>query len=96
MVKVTTLVRYLWEGRTLNFCRGGRMFADIIGPDGLIIVLVLVVFLLFGGKSLPKLARGLGSAQHEFLKGLEKGESDDNSAAAPDGTIRETGDAAKH
>jgi sec-independent protein translocase protein TatA len=32
---------------------------------------------LFGGSQLPKLARGLGSAQKEFKKGLEEGSSDD-------------------
>ena len=51
------------------------MFADIVGPDGLIILVVAVVVLLFGGKSLPKLARSLGSAQHEFRKGLIEDET---------------------
>ena len=37
---------------------------------GLPIVLLLVL-VLFGGSQLPKLARGLGSAQREFKKGLE-------------------------
>jgi len=72
------------------------MFADIVGPDGLIIIVVLAVLLLFGGKSLPKLARGLGSAQREFRKGIEKGESDNDSVAAPEAVNDETGDAAKH
>jgi sec-independent protein translocase protein TatA len=49
-------------------------FASIVGPDGLIILVVLVIVLLFGGSKLPKLARGLGSASHEFRKGLEEGE----------------------
>ena len=40
------------------------MLAEIIGPD-LLIVLALVL-VLFGGSQLPKLARGLGSAQREF------------------------------
>jgi len=52
------------------------MLADIFGPDGLIVLLVLVVVLLFGGSQLPKLARGLGSASHEFKKGLEHGDND--------------------
>ena len=29
--------------------------------------------MLFGGSQLPKLAKGLGSAQREFKKGLEEG-----------------------
>jgi sec-independent protein translocase protein TatA len=51
------------------------MLAEIVGPD-LLIVLVIVV-LLFGGSQLPKLARGLGSAQREFKRGLtEDAEAD--------------------
>jgi sec-independent protein translocase protein TatA len=51
------------------------MLAEIIGPDILIVLVVILV--LFGGSQLPKLARGLGSAQKEFKKGLEEGSSDD-------------------
>ena len=50
------------------------MLANIVGPDGLIILIVIVIVLLFGGTKLPKLARGLGSASHEFRKGLEEGD----------------------
>lgn len=52
------------------------MLAEIIGPDILIVLVVILV--LFGGSQLPKLARGLGSAQKEFKKGLEEGASDDD------------------
>lgn len=48
------------------------VLAEILGPD-LLIVLVIVL-LLFGGSQLPKLARSLGSASHEFRKGLEEGQ----------------------
>ncbi|HEY1634495.1 MAG TPA: twin-arginine translocase TatA/TatE family subunit, partial [Acidimicrobiales bacterium] len=44
------------------------MYANIIGPD-LLIVLGVVV-LLFGGSQLPKLARSLGSARREFEQGV--------------------------
>lgn len=47
--------------------------ADIIGPDLIIVIVVGVIVLLFGGSKLPKLARGLGSASHEFKKGVEEG-----------------------
>lgn len=56
--------------------RENAMLADIIGPDGLIILVVLVIVVLFGGKQIPKLARSLGSAQKEFKKGLEEGAQD--------------------
>ena len=48
-----------------------------IGVPELLIVLVAVL-LLFGGKKLPELARSLGKAQNEFKKGLTDGESDGN------------------
>jgi sec-independent protein translocase protein TatA len=52
------------------------MLSEIIGPDILIVLVVILV--LFGGSQLPKLARGLGSAQREFKKGLEEGSTDDD------------------
>jgi len=33
-----------------------------------LILLLIVIFLLFGGKKLPELARGLGEAMREFKK----------------------------
>ena len=65
------------------------MLADLIGPDSLIVIAVVVVVLLFGGTRLPKLARGLGSASHEFKKGMEegdKGEGDQSAAKGDDKT----------
>ena len=43
------------------------IFANIAGPDLLIIVGIIV--LLFGSSQLPKLARSLGQASKEFQKG---------------------------
>ena len=51
--------------------------AEIFGPDGLIVIAVVAVVLLFGGAKLPKLARSLGSAKGEFEKGLKEGASKD-------------------
>jgi sec-independent protein translocase protein TatA len=47
-----------------------------IGPGELLIVLALLL-LLFGGSRLPSLARGLGSAMHEFRRGVAEGAGDD-------------------
>jgi sec-independent protein translocase protein TatA len=47
------------------------VLAEIIGPD-LLIVLAVVV-LLFGGSQIPKLARSLGQAHKEFKEGLSEG-----------------------
>jgi sec-independent protein translocase protein TatA len=43
-----------------------------VGPWQLLICILLVVF-LFGGKKIPELARSLGKAKGEFKKGLAEG-----------------------
>ncbi|HZU74992.1 MAG TPA: twin-arginine translocase TatA/TatE family subunit [Acidimicrobiales bacterium] len=48
------------------------VLANLMGVDGAI--LLAVVALLFGSSQLPKLARALGSASHEFKKGVEEGQ----------------------
>jgi sec-independent protein translocase protein TatA len=60
------------------------VLAEIFGPD-LIIVLVVVVLVLFGGTQIPKLARSLGSAQSEFKKGLAEGQAKSTDAATTTG-----------
>jgi sec-independent protein translocase protein TatA len=52
------------------------MFASLFGPDGIIVLVAVVGLLMFGGKKLPELARGLGSASHEFKKGVDEGDRD--------------------
>jgi sec-independent protein translocase protein TatA len=44
-----------------------------VGPTELIVVLVIVL-VLFGGKKLPDLARSLGRSLGEFKKGKDEGE----------------------
>jgi sec-independent protein translocase protein TatA len=56
--------------------------ADIFSPEGIVIILAVVVVLMFGGSKLPKLARGLGSASHEFKKGMESGDDVDSTPDA--------------
>jgi len=58
------------------------LVGSVLGPDGLIVIIVVVVVLLFGGNRLPKLARGLGSASHEFRKGLSEGDEEAKAAEA--------------
>jgi sec-independent protein translocase protein TatA len=64
--------------------KGVQMLAEIVGPD-MLIVLVIVI-LLFGGSQLPKLARGLGSASREFRRGLEE---EPDSTTKPDSTKKD-------
>jgi TatA/E family protein of Tat protein translocase len=58
---------------------------DIFGPDLLVVVIVVAV-LIFGGAAIPKLARNLGSAKTEFEKGLKEGKNSNstNTSDTPD------------
>ena len=47
------------------------VLAEILGPD--LLIILVVVALLFGSSQLPKLARSLGSAKAEFERGLHEG-----------------------
>ncbi len=67
------------------------MLANIVGPDGLIVIVVVVVLLLFGGSRLPKLARGLGSASHEFKKGVKEGDPDTDGSSSSKGDDKGSG-----
>jgi sec-independent protein translocase protein TatA len=65
------------------------MLSEIMGPD--LLVILLIVFLLFGGSQLPKLARSLGEARRELETGLhgnpekaEQAERDDGADAKPE------------
>ena len=56
---------------------------EIFGPDLLIVVIVVAV-LVFGGAAIPKLARNLGSAKTEFEKGLKAAKNTDSTTNASD------------
>ncbi len=50
------------------------LFIQKFGIGGAVLVLV-VILLLFGGKKIPQLMRGLGSGMKEFKDGMKEGES---------------------
>lgn len=52
-----------------------------IGMQELLIILV-VVLILFGGKKLPELARGLGQGMKEFKKATRETASDEEPISA--------------
>jgi sec-independent protein translocase protein TatA len=51
------------------------LFLQKIGVPGIILILIIVL-LLFGGKKIPELMKGLGKGMKEF-KGAANGDSDD-------------------
>lgn len=51
-------------------------------PD-LAIVAIIAVVVLFGGTQVPKIARALGSAKHEFNKGQREGETVESKPSEP-------------
>jgi len=55
-----------------------------------IILIVVVVLLVFGGKRIPELARSLGRAQHEYKKAKEALKEE---AADLQKTVEEAGEA---
>jgi sec-independent protein translocase protein TatA len=50
------------------------MFQGIGTPELIVIALILLV--LFGGKKLPELGKGIGDAISEFKKGLQSSNKD--------------------
>jgi len=50
-------------------------FLDIGTPE--LLLILLIVLLLFGGRKLPELARSVGSSARELRKGLSEGDEKD-------------------
>ena len=53
-----------------------NIFLGMPGPGSMVII-GIAILLLFGGKKIPELMKGLGKGVKEF-KGAANGESDDN------------------
>ena len=51
------------------------LFVQKKGPWGIVLI-VLVVLLLFGGKKIPELMKGLGKGVKEFKDATNKNEND--------------------
>ena len=56
---------------------------DIGAPELVIVLVILLV--LFGGKKIPEIARSLGRAQHEYRAGLGETAGDQTGAADESG-----------
>lgn len=50
------------------------LFGSLGGPE--ILLIALVILLVFGGKKIPELMRGLGKGVSSFKKGLKEVEDD--------------------
>ena len=53
-----------------------KLFKNIGGTE--IIIIAVVLLILFGGKKLPELARGLGESIKEFRKAFKSDEKDES------------------
>jgi len=51
------------------------LFVQKMGPWGIVLI-VLVVLLLFGGKKIPELMRGIGKGVKEFKEGVNNNDKD--------------------
>lgn len=58
------------------------MILGVFGPWQVVIILAIVV-LLFGGKKIPELMKGLGKGVKEF-KDASKGDADTSAEAKPE------------
>ena len=54
-----------------------NIFLGFIGP-GQIAIVVILVLLLFGGKKIPELMKGLGTGIKEFKKATEDEKKDED------------------
>ena len=54
----------------------------MFGPLGSqeLLLILLALLLLFGGKQIPKLARNLGKSMNEFSRGRRESKVDENSS----------------
>ena len=55
-----------------------------------LIVIVLIVFILFGAKSIPKFAKSIGEARKEFQKGMEDSNSKSSNTSDKDTPDKES------
>lgn len=66
---ITVMTEYLFNTIPL-------FFGNIKGTQ--LLIIVLVILLLFGGKKIPELMKGLGKGVHSFKQGLEEAKAEMN------------------
>lgn len=60
----------------------------IIGTPEIIVIIALVL-LLFGGRKIPELMKGLGKGMKEFKKATSEDDDDDDEKTSSKGKIKE-------
>ena len=85
MKTIPTFSIYLCPDIITNLLR--QQIIQLMGRLGVteILIILLVVLLLFGGKKIPELMKGLGSGINEFKKAA-KGEEEEQAAKKSDET----------
>jgi sec-independent protein translocase protein TatA len=59
---------------------------EVLGNPTIIILVIAVIFLLFGGSKLPQLAKALGQSKKAFKEGMDDADRDEK--AKPDSRPR--------
>jgi sec-independent protein translocase protein TatA len=49
----------------------------LIGTEWIVVLVIAVIFLLFGGTKLPQLAKALGQSKKAFKEGMDDADHDD-------------------
>ncbi len=50
---------------------------EVLGNPMIIVLVIAVIFLLFGGSKLPQLAKALGQSKKAFKEGIEESDHDE-------------------
>ena len=75
----TIILRFSYYICTINLIKMNLLMLPLVIGWPQIVLIVVVVLLLFGGRKIPELMRGLGSGLKEF-KEASKDESEDNTS----------------
>lgn len=66
----------------------------LIGTEWIVVLVVAVIFLLFGGSKLPQLAKALGQSKKAFKEGIDAGEHDEKPKSDSGGSLSSVDDEA--
>ncbi|HVS83410.1 MAG TPA: twin-arginine translocase TatA/TatE family subunit [Pyrinomonadaceae bacterium] len=70
------------------------MLFEFLGNPMIIVLVVAVIFLLFGGSKLPQLAKALGQSKKAFKEGIDDGEPDEKPKSDSRGSLASVDDEA--